>query len=153
MRKKSIAELLRKPWEKEPYWKERYKGGSSNIFFYTTLNRIPEFVSAIDEYADTNGYAQEEIGYYVQPLERGRACFLECNFSYDLKKPGEREKALQFHKQLSEMLFDRGAVFAGPYGSWSDLVYGRNATVTNVLKELKGIFDPNNIMNPDKLCF
>jgi len=150
---KGIAEILRNPWEKEPYWKERYKGGFSNIFFYTTLNRIPEFISAVDEYADTHGYKQEEIGYYIQPLERGRACFLECTFSYDLKQPGEREKALQFHEGLSELLFTRGAVFAGPYGSWSDLVYGRNATVTNVLKELKGVFDPNNIMNPDKLCF
>ena len=150
---KGIAEFLRKPWEKEPYWKERYKGGFSNIFFYTTLNRIPEFISTVDEYADTHGCAQEEIGYYIQPLERGRACFLECTFSYDPKQPGEREKALHFHEQLSEMLFTRGAVFAGPYGSWSDLVYGRNATVTNVLKELKEVFDPNNIMNPDKLCF
>jgi len=33
------------------------------------------------------------------------------------------------------------------------LVYGRNVTLINVLKELKGVFDPNNIMNPDKLCF
>ena len=57
------------------------------------------------------------------------------------------------HKQLSEILFNMGAVFAGPYGSWSDLVYGRNVTLINVLKELKGVFDPNNIMNPDKLCF
>ena len=151
--KKSISDVLRKPWEEEPYWKERYKGGSSNIFFYTTLNRIPEFVSMIDNYADSNGYAQEEIGYYIQPVERGRACFLECNFSYDPKKTDECENALQFHTQLSEILFDRGAVFAGPYGSWSDLVYGRNIALTNVLKELKGVFDPHNIMNPGKLCF
>jgi hypothetical protein len=151
--KKSISDMLRKPWEKEPYWKERYKGGSSNIFFYTTLNRIPEFVSRIDNYADSNGYAQEEIGYYIQPVERGRACFLECNFSYDPKKTDECENALQFHTQLSEILFDMGAVFAGPYGSWSDLVYGRNITLTHVLKELKGVFDPHNIMNPGRLCF
>ena len=151
--KKSISDVLRKPWEKEPYWKELYKGGFSNIFFYTTLNRIPEFVSKIDEYANTNGYPKEEIGYYIQPIERGRACFLECNLSYDPKEPNEREKASRFHEQLSEILFDMGAVFAGPYGSWSDLVYGRNVTLTNVLKELKGVFDPNNIMNPDKLCF
>ena len=31
--KKSISDVLRKPWEKEPYWKELYKGGFSNIFF------------------------------------------------------------------------------------------------------------------------
>jgi len=148
-----MADMLRKPWEKEPYWKECYRGGFANIFFYTTLNRIPEFINRIDTYADGNGYCKEEIGYYIQPLERGRACYLECNFSYDPKKTNERENTLKFHQQLSEILFDMGAVCAGPYGSWSDLVYGGNVTLTNVLKELKRIFDPNNIMNPDKLCF
>jgi len=151
--KNGIAEILRKPWEKEPYWKQRYKGGFANIFFYTTLDKIPEFVNKIDHYADTNGYAQEEIGYYIQPLERGRACFLECDFSYDPKDLDARHNALELHKQLSEVLFDRGAVFAGPYGMWSDLVYGRNVPLTNVLKKLKNVIDPNNIMNPDKLCF
>jgi len=151
--KKSIAEVLKNPWEKEPYWKSRYKGGFLNIFFYTTLNRIPEFVSKIDKYADTNGYSKDEIGYYIQPIERGRACYLECNFSYDPKEPDECKDALQFHKQLSETLFNMGAVFAGPYGTWSDLIYGRNVNLTNVLKELKSVFDPNKIMNPGKLCF
>jgi FAD/FMN-containing dehydrogenase len=151
--RKSIADVLRKPWEKEPYWKERHKGGFSDIFFYTTLNRVPEFIGTIDTFAKTSGYAKDEIGYYIQPVERGRACYLECHFAYDAGEAHEREKAAEFHGGLSEILFAMGAVFGGPYGSWANLVYGRNAALTGILKELKGVFDPNNVMNPGKLCF
>jgi FAD/FMN-containing dehydrogenase len=53
---------------------------------------------------------------------------------------------------LSEKLINDGAFFSRPYGPWADMVYCRTTTYTAKLKELKQIFDPNNILNPGKLC-
>ena len=46
-----------------------------------------------------------------------------------------------------------GAFFDRPYGPWADMMYRRNATYTEYLKKIKKDLDPNNIMNPGKLCF
>ena len=39
------------------------------------------------------------------------------------------------------------------FSAWADMVYRRSTVYTNTLKELKKVFDPNNILNPGKLCY
>jgi FAD/FMN-containing dehydrogenase len=46
-----------------------------------------------------------------------------------------------------------GAFFSRPYSPWADMVYGRLTESVAALRKLKGVFDPNNILNPGKLCF
>jgi FAD/FMN-containing dehydrogenase len=55
--------------------------------------------------------------------------------------------------KASEELLKQGAYFSRPYGIWANMAFNRDAQTTAVLKKIKGIFDPNNIMNPGKLCF
>jgi len=56
--------------------------------------------------------------------------------------------------EASETLMDKGAYFERPYGRWADMVYSRyNTAYVSKLKDLKKEIDPNNIMNPGKLCF
>ena len=43
---KAIASLLSSS-SAEPYWKLRYKGGCHDIFFLTTLDKTPGFISAV----------------------------------------------------------------------------------------------------------
>ena len=38
-------------------------------------------------------------------------------------------------------------------GIWADMAYNRDAQTTILLKKVKGLFDPNNVLNPGKLCF
>jgi FAD/FMN-containing dehydrogenase len=47
----------------------------------------------------------------------------------------------------------QGAFFSRPYGIWANMAYNRDAQTTEVLRKLKDIFDPHNVMNPGKLCF
>ena len=44
-----------------------------------------------------------------------------------------------------------GAFFSRPYGTWAQLVRTRHAESIIALRKVKGIFDPNNVMNPGKL--
>ena len=55
--------------------------------------------------------------------------------------------------KASEELIRQGAFFSRPYGIWADMVYSRDAQTTIVLKKVKEYFDPNNVLNPGKLCF
>lgn len=150
---KKMGERLRGPWAGEPYWKFCYKGSCQDIFFSTTLNRVHEFTKTIWELAAKYGYPSDDIGEYLQPLERGRACHCEYNLPYNSDDIKEVEKVQGLYNEASELLVRKGAFFSRPYGLWSDLMYRSNATYTLSLKKLKDIFDPNHIMNPGKLCF
>ena len=48
---------------------------------------------------------------------------------------------------------DSGAFFSRPYGESAGMIMNRDAATVDVLKKLKEIFDPNEVMNPGKLCF
>jgi hypothetical protein len=146
----ALLNLLRSPWKKEPYWKERFKERCCDIFFYTTVDRIPSFTRLVTRVASRKRYDPAEIGFYFQPLEGGRACYLEFNFPWNSE---EREKINDLYRTLSTDLAGAGAFFGRPYGYWSELVYNSNSGLTTTLRDLKKVLDPNHIMNPGKLCF
>jgi len=50
-------------------------------------------------------------------------------------------------------LISDGAYFSRPYGEWADPVYNRDAASRDALRTVKKILDPNNVLNPSKLCF
>jgi FAD/FMN-containing dehydrogenase len=50
-------------------------------------------------------------------------------------------------------LISKGAFFSRPYGENAGVIFNRDAASVAVLRKFKTIFDPNNIMNPGKVCF
>jgi FAD/FMN-containing dehydrogenase len=138
---------------REPYWKLGYKGGYQDILFLTTLNRTPEFVGTMNAVGEANGYPTPDIGVYIQPLHQGANCHCEFILPFDRDNPGEATRMRQLYTRASEELLKQGAFFSRPYGIWANMAYNRDTQSTTVLKKVKGIFDPNNVMNPGKLCF
>lgn len=151
-REGALLKALLAPCE-EPYWKLRYKGGCQDIFFLTTLDRTPEFIETMNHVAQARAYSSPEIGIYIQPLMRGVGCHCEFNLPYDPGNQREVAKVKGLLTESSEELINQRAYFSRTYGDWADLVYQRDAQSTIVLRKLKKIFDPNNVMNPGKLCF
>ena len=45
-----------------------------------------------------------------------------------------------------------GAYYLRPHGMWARLQLNRDAQSAELLKSLKGVFDPNDIMNTGKLA-
>lgn len=148
-----MLEKLRTPQEEESYWKGRYKRSCQDIFFITTMERAKEFHQKVMEICGEFNYPTQELGIYLQPLERGRACHLEFNFPCDLNAEREKEKIGELYLSLSEELINMGAFFSRPYGPWADMVYRRTTTYTTTLQEVKKVFDPRAILNPGKLCY
>jgi len=138
---------------REEYWKLGYKGGCQDIFFLTTLNRTPEFVSTLHSVAETLGYPTSDIGMYIQPEHMGVCCHCEFNLPYDPGNSKETNMVRELFSRASEELMKQGAYFSRPYGIWADMVYSRDTQAASILRKVKGIFDPNNVMNPGKLCF
>jgi FAD/FMN-containing dehydrogenase len=135
------------------HWKLREKGGAAEILFLTTLEKVPGFIDTVNAVARTHGYPAGVIGVYVQPQHTGTAQHVEFTLPFDPAKAAEVEAMRAMHAQASRALVAQGAYFSRPYGAWADLVYSRDATARSVLRTVKGIVDPKNILNPGKLCF
>ena len=137
----------------KPYWKLAYKGGCQDIFFLTTLDRVPEYLRIMYSTAEELGYPTTDLGVYVQPLQQGISCHCEFNLPYNPDNPREETRVRELFKKAGERLLKQGAYFSRPYGIWAEWEYNRAAQTTIMLKKVKGIFDPNHVLNPGKLCF
>ncbi len=147
-----LLELIQKP-STEPYWKLRYKGGSQEIFFLTTLDKTPGFVSTMHSAAIEHQYPIPDIGVYLQPVHQGAGCHCEFILPFDRKNQAEALKTEHLFRDASRRLFNQKAYFSRPYGVWAEMVYNADARTTAVARKMKEIFDPLNVMNPGKLCF
>jgi FAD/FMN-containing dehydrogenase len=151
---KDLPGMLRTAWpEKKTYWKFASKGACQDIFFHTTLNRSPEFVQVINQVASRRGYRPDDIGFYIQPLEYGRACHFESNLPYDPDNAEDVAMMGDLFTEAAETIIDRGGFFTRPYGPIADKVYEKAASYTMALKKVKQLLDPKNIMSPGRLCF
>jgi FAD/FMN-containing dehydrogenase len=146
-----MLEKLRTPQETATYWKTRFKGAVQDIFFICDVDRAALYYNQLVAACAKFHYPLQETGVYLQPLERGRACHLEFSLPCS---PGDGDQNLRdLYLHLSNELISLGAFFSRPYGPWAEMVYSSATVYTNTLKELKNVFDPNNILNPGKLCF
>jgi FAD/FMN-containing dehydrogenase len=152
VRAKQLADILSRP-SKEPYWKLRFKGGCQDLFFITTLDKTPEFVNRVSKLAGAYDFSPADIGVYLQPTVQGTNCHCEFNLSYDPNSQQEVDKMRTFDAEASRIIASTGGFFSRPYGAWADVAYGNNAETVVVQRKMKEVFDPNDIMNPGKLCF
>ena len=103
--------------------------------------------------AESQRYPADQIGAYIQPVHQGTACHIEFNLPYRKNKAAELAAAQDLFQNASQEMLRQGAYFSRPYGPWAKMTFNRDFQTTEVLKKIKGIFDPRNVMNPGKLCF
>ena len=135
------------------FWKIAYKGAGQDLFFLNTLDNAQRFVKAMYKLSETHGYPASQMGVYIQPVQQGASCHIEFNLPFDRTSPEETHRVQEIYEEASREMLKRGAYYSRPYGIWSPLAFNSDAQSTIALKKIKGIFDPNNIMNPGKLCF
>lgn len=138
---------------RDPFWKLKFQGNMQDIFFLTTLDKTPGFVRIMRAIAEAHGYPVSEIGVYIQPVHQGAGCHCEFNLPFNHNDPAETSRIRGLFTRASEELLKEGAFFSRPYGIWADMAFKRDIQTTTVLRKIKGIFDPNHVMNPGKLCF
>jgi FAD/FMN-containing dehydrogenase len=148
-----MLKLLRQPEPPDIFWKFHFRGSCHEVFFHTTCERVAEFAQAAEGIAVKHDYPAADIGVYVQPVERARACYLHFGFPCDPLDAGDTERVKRVFLELSQQAIRMGGFFTTPYGPWAEMVYSRAAAYTDTLKVVKRAFDPDNTLNPGKLCF
>lgn len=137
----------------EPYWKLGLKGACQDVFFMTIDDRLEGQISSMTDLAGKSGYPVSDMGVYIQPVVQGTGCHCEFNLFYDPGNPTEKNCVRGLSAQATRDLMARGAFFSRPYGENTGMILNRDAATVAVLHKLKNIVDPNNIMNPGKICF
>ena len=135
----------------EKYWKQAYKGGFQDIFFITTLDKTSKFIDAMYELAIEAGYPTEDIGIYIQPQHMGTSVHLEFNLPYSPDNAKEVKKVKGLYEKASREMSKLGGYYARPYDIWAGIQLNKDAGSYEIVKKMKNIFDPNNIMNTGKL--
>ena len=137
----------------DPHWKLRAKGGVADIFFHTSLENAPGHLATMLDAAVAAKYPPADVGVYLQPQHQGVAYHMELSLPYAAGDKAEAAKARALYSDASSRLIAGGAYFSRPYGQWADPVYNRDAAARDILRAVKKILDPSNILNPSKLCF
>jgi len=137
----------------EPYWKLRYKGACQDIFFITIYEKLESQISVMYDRANKSGHPASDVGVYLQPIVHGSNCHCEFNLFYNPENAKELDRVKELSTSAINGLMAKGAFFSRPYGESTSAIINRDAASVAALKKVKGILDPNNIMNPGKLCF
>jgi hypothetical protein len=148
---KLLTDELHLPWRMQKRF--GYRGSCHQIMFSSAPDRVGDFEWTVSQTASERHYPLEDIGIFLLPMERARAFYCSYDLHCDLSDEEESEIVEDLFDEISEDLVAEGAFFDRPYGKWAELVYSRAGTYTEYLKKLKQELDPNNIMNPGKLCF
>ncbi|MFC1532933.1 FAD-binding oxidoreductase [Thermodesulfobacteriota bacterium] len=147
-----MLKTVQQPSE-EPFWKLRYKGACQEIFFLSIHQKLEGQIKAMKDMADKAAYPVSDLGIYIQPIVQGTGYHCEFNMFYDPENPIEVNRVKDLSPTAIKNLMNKGAFFSRPYGDEAKSILNRDSATTNALHRLKKIFDPNNIMNPGKVCF
>jgi FAD/FMN-containing dehydrogenase len=137
----------------EGHWKSRSGVACKDVFFISVQEKLGELIDAMMSLASDSGYASTNVGVYLQPIVQAVNYHCEFNVFFDRDNPAGRAAAATLFEAASRRLADCGAFFSRPYGSWAEIAYGKDPATVAALRKIKEIFDPNNVMNPGKLCF
>jgi len=148
-REAMMPELLTSSWNNDPHWKLRAGNKCHDIFFLSPMSKVPGFIGLMSELVKQTGYDENRLGTYIQPVVQGRGCHCEFN----LPCSEDDREVMELLDKAPQVLMDNGAFFSRPYGRWADIVYRQYDEGVAALRKLKKIFDPNNILNPGRLCF
>ena len=110
--------------------------------------RLPEYVERFDEVVRRHG---TEAGYY------GHASVgcLHIRPLVNLKKDAGIDTMYQIADEISDLVLEFGGSLSGEHGdgivrgAWAEKMFG--AELVDHFREVKGLFDPNGIMNPGKV--
>lgn len=135
------------------YWKQPGGWNCHEIFFISNFQKVGLLVDTMFEAADKASYTTTNMGVYIQPLVQGSNYHVEFNLFYDPENAKEANRVKELTASVINPLISRGAFFSRPYGESARAILNKDAATVQALRKVKTILDPDNVMNPGKLCF
>lgn len=137
----------------DPYWKLQPRGGCHDIFYLTLREKLVDQIAAMTGLAGETGQSTSDLGVYIQPSVQGTNWHCEFNLFYDRDDRRARGRMQALSSTATRRLMEKGAFFSRPYGENAGTIVNHDGASAAVLHTFKKIFDPNNVMNPGKVCF
>lgn len=131
-------------------WRDRLRGSSLSVFFLTTMDRAPAFINRFEALVADHTRDARGHGIYIQPVVQNHACHVELILPFDPASAGEVRRARDLERQLVSELIEEGAFFSRPYGTAAELVWNQNPANYQLVNTVKGIFDPNRVLQRGK---
>jgi FAD/FMN-containing dehydrogenase len=147
-----MMKVLHEP-SADGHWKAKGGTACSDIFFISIYEKLEELIDTMKNVATEFEYPVSDLGVYLQPIVQAVNYHCEFTLFFDKTDAGQKARVAALAEAASSALSDRGAFFSRPYGPWADMAYGKDPATAMALRKVKKIFDPNNVMNPGRLCF
>ncbi len=127
------------------------KKKSYDLPVYLTLNKFPEIYSIIQNELSQTNEDKTDLGVSIIPVERNRTAYVEFDLYPALNTERQITEFKTLFRNLGELALKAGAIIDIPYGPLKQVVYSKVGNYLALIKDVKDIFDPNNIMNPGKI--
>jgi FAD/FMN-containing dehydrogenase len=131
-------------------WRHALAGHCLRVFFLSTLDRAPGHLHIMEGLAAAHGVAEDRLGVYLQPVVQNHACHLEFMAPFDPADSTQVARMKELEARAVAELASAGAFFSRPYGAAERAAFTRNVPNFELLKKIKGIFDPGRVLNPGK---
>jgi len=131
-------------------WRHVTSGHCLSIFFLSLLNNSEKYIDIVRETAGSFNISNEQIGVYLQPVIQNHACHIEFMLPFNPENGHEVENMKNFEAAVTERLIKARAFFSRPYGIAAEMVFKNNPGNTELIRVIKSLFDPENILNPGK---
>ncbi len=130
-----MTEKLDLPW---------MEASENHTAFFTLFSRLKKMDAAVDKAASSADVSSGKVGKVFVSFDCGRAVYAVYDWFVDPHR-GEEIKTLNL------ALSDLGACFERPHGKLGRKIYTSIQNHLPVLKQIKGVLDPENIMNPGRI--
>ena len=141
----------------DPHPKFSEKTISIDVFYNSTLDRIQEHISSVDDILKKQGFPLERVNIYLQPVIQARSVNIEFSLLADRPDSGNQEFSIEKVKKICKIIAQnvasKGAFFSRSYNLINDIAFSRDDAFIEGLIKLKRIFDPDNILNKGQLIF
>lgn len=131
-------------------WRDVIKGQCLSVFFLSLLNNSEKYIALVRESAGSFNINSDQIGIYIQPVVQNHACHIEFMVPFNPNDSHEVENVRNFEADVTGRLIKARAFFSRPYGKAAEMVFKNNPGNTALIRVIKDLFDPANILNPGK---
>ncbi|MFX0100627.1 MAG: FAD-binding oxidoreductase [Candidatus Hodarchaeota archaeon] len=139
----------------DPHPKYSDKSISIDVFYNTTLDRLQDHLSGVEEILKKNKFPQDRMNIYLQPVIQAHA--VNAEFSLIADRPDSDpqefmiEKVKEICKDIAQFISSNGGFFSRSYKLINDFAFSRDDAFEEGLRKIKKIFDPDEILNKGQL--
>ena len=142
-----LGEDITLPYQAWGAWNFSRGGGGEWIGSYCSVRDIVKYYKLAKEIALKHGHTSQ---FYSRLLFGGHYCVSRFNINFNKNDPEEIESARKILEEIHDGVSSQDGVVMYKAPKWAHDVYEDKVlpTTKELMKKIKKVLDPNNIMNP-----